>query len=204
MLGNHPRGLRWIQVTFLLALCWVAPSHAEKPNWYAEGIRAERAGNYGLAIEYYERAADEGLSIAGFASGRVYRDGLGDMAASFDAFLSAAKQGNAFAQYEVGVMYLSGHGVAESSVVEARRWLELAAVRGRLAEASLRLFEISNTDADRRKWLKLAAEWGSVEAMNVLAGSYERGAFGFRRDEHNSAEWQAAADAANEYSEERQ
>lgn len=173
-------------------------SIAADPNWYAEGIRAERVGDYDRAIENYRRAASEGMSIAGFAIGRVYRDHLGNVSASFDAFLTAARQGNPFAQYEVGVYYLNGSGTGTRDLDKGKRWLELASVQGRLADASLRLFEIADTDEERRKWLVLAAEQGSVAAMETLAHSLETGAFGVLPDSDRSAAWKLAADSARE------
>ena len=50
-------------------------------------------------------------------------------AATFDETMAAAKQGEAYAQYNLGVMYAMGEGVPENDV-EAVKWYRKAAVQG--------------------------------------------------------------------------
>lgn len=53
----------------------------------------------------------------------------GDYQEAFSIYLSLAEQGNANAQYNLGVMYLVGQGVPENNT-EAMRWYRLAAEQG--------------------------------------------------------------------------
>ena len=82
-----------------------------------------------LAVEWYRRAAVQGLAVAQTNLGVRYASGSGvgrsqEEAASW--FRKAAEQGDATAQFNIGVMYANGTGVRQD-VVEAFRWLSLAA-----------------------------------------------------------------------------
>ena len=53
----------------------------------------------------------------------------GDYAAVYNEFRPLAERGNAAAQFNLGVMYVNGHGVAQDPA-EAVRWFRLAAAQG--------------------------------------------------------------------------
>lgn len=162
---------------------------AEEQNWYALGLQAESSGNYSLAIERYKVAADQGLSDAKFALGRLYRDVYGDVEKSLTWFREAANQGNVFAQYELGKLYLESGSTAPADVQRARRWLSLAADRGRLKEAAFALFLLEGKSEEKLKWLRRAAKWGDVEAMLRLAEAHEEGQFGLPVNPAEAQRW---------------
>ena len=57
---------------------------------------------------------------------------LGDFATALRGFRSYAAQGDASAQFNLGLMYDNGKGVPENDA-EALRWYRLAAVQGHAA-----------------------------------------------------------------------
>ncbi|KHD10590.1 hypothetical protein PN36_25815 [Candidatus Thiomargarita nelsonii] len=163
-------------------------SHAYQPNLYAEGLRAEFSGDYGLAVHKYELSAQSGLSDAKFVLGRLYRDVYGDAENSFKWFLEAAKQGNAFAQYEVATLYRHGNEVVTQDAEQAIKWLRAAAKRGS-GQAAYALFEIVTDENEAVTWLQIAADRGVVDAMNELGNAYNNGAYGFNVDNSLGQKW---------------
>jgi localization factor PodJL len=105
----------------------------------------------------------------------------------------AALNGDAAAEYEVGIRYLEGRGVAQSST-EALRWLERAAAAG-LAPAQFRLGGLhekgqgvkKNLDTARALY-QSAAEKGNAKAMHNLAVLYAEGIDG-KPDYKSAAGW---------------
>ena len=93
-------------------------------------------------------------------------------------YLEAANQGNAEAQCKVGVCYLLAKGGVEQNLVEANRWLLMAANNGN-AEAT-RWYaayqeEVVKNLAEANKWYMKAAEMGDAVAtrsfgINLLNG----------------------------------
>ena len=62
----------------------------------------------------------------------MYRNGLGvakDSSAAVSWYMKAADQGNASAQYNLGLAYKSGYGVAKDQA-GARKWFQKAADQG--------------------------------------------------------------------------
>jgi TPR repeat protein len=93
-----------------------------------------------LALQWFERAARQGLAEAQFHLGNMYAYGLAPPAAEADAdrlaalwYFEAARQGHAAAQYSLGILFLTGSGVQQNPG-EARQWIERAAAQG-LADA---------------------------------------------------------------------
>lgn len=158
-------------------------SHAAEPNSYAKGLQAELAGDYQAAIAHYEKSANTGLSDASLALGRTYKK-LGDHSTSMEWLLKAANAGNAFAQYEVGLIYLNGSLLVATDLGEAARWFGFAA-KSKHGEASYELFKLSN-DA---KWLRQAGEQGVPSAMRELSNSYQLGLNGLEVNIDESDRW---------------
>jgi len=116
---------------------------------------------------------------AGFDDGaRAY--GRGDYAAAFRQWKPLAEQGNALAQYNLGVLYGTGQGVARDDA-EALKWLRLAARQGNAAaQARLGVMHehgqgVPQDYAEARKWYRVAAEKGDAEAMTNLGVMYSEG-----------------------------
>ena len=100
--------------------------------YHGHGVRESDA----LALQWFERAAKQGLAEAQFHLANMYAYGLAPMAADQDPqrlaaqwYFEAARQGHAEAQYSLGILFLTGSGVMQSAA-EARKWIERAAAQG--------------------------------------------------------------------------
>jgi uncharacterized protein len=100
--------------------------------YHGHGVRESDA----LALQWFQRAAAQGLAEAQFELGNMHAYGLAPPAAGEDPqrlaaqwYFEAARQGHAQAQYSLGILFLTGSGVAQS-VQEARKWIERAAAQG--------------------------------------------------------------------------
>ena len=105
----------------------------------------------------------------------------------------AAEQGDAEAQYVVGIMHEVGYQVGGSGT-EAARWYRLAAEQGHVgAQASLghmyyRGWGVSENGPESVRWNRLAAERGHAGAQNRLGLLYSEGK-GVAEDDTEAARW---------------
>ena len=104
----------------------------------------------------------------------------GDYATELRISQAAARNGEAWAQNNLGVMFESGRGVAKSDA-EAVRWFRLAAEQGHaMAQYNLGVMfangrGVAKSDAQAVRWYRLAAEQGYAMAQNNLGGMFENG-----------------------------
>lgn len=115
---------------------------------------------------------------------------------------TAAGQGNGAAMYNLGVMSLTGRGVAKDPAAAAR-WFKASADAGHSggmvnwALCRLNGFGTGQDEADGVRWLRQAADRGSANAMGMLAEVYLRGR-GAAPDARQAASWlQKAVDAGD-------
>ena len=108
----------------------------------------------------------------------AYRSG--DYATALREWTPLAEQGNADAQFNLGVMYSKGKGVLQDSKT-AVKWYRLAAEQG-LADAQYNLGVMYDEGRgvlqDYKtavKWWKLAAEQGDASAQTNLGAMYDNG-----------------------------
>jgi TPR repeat protein len=103
-----------------------------------------------------------------------------DFATAFSKFRSAAQQGNAAAQTNLGVMYDRGEGVAQDYTA-AVHWYRLAAKQGiAIAQYNLGLnYEngrgVTQDYKEAARFYRLAAESGLEVAQHAIASLYLRG-----------------------------
>ena len=114
-----------------------------------------------------------------------FQDGLtahdaGNYAAALEIWRPLADQGDARAQYNLGVMYNTGRGVPRD-VAEAAKWYRLAADQG-YAVAQNNLGFMYDTGqgvpqdyAEAMRWYRLAADQGHARAQANLGMMYEDG-----------------------------
>ena len=110
-----------------------------------------------------------------------------------------AEQGNAEAQFSLGVAYDTGQGVAQDSA-EAARWYRLAADQGH-ASAQFNVgamysdgLSVPQDYAEAVRWFRLAADQGDAEGQFNLGVMYDEGK-GIPQDRAEAARWyQLAAD----------
>ena len=120
-----------------------------------------------------------------------------------------AERGDAQAQYNLGVMYRDGQGVAQDDT-KAREWFEKAAAQGlAAAQYNLGLMYYHGQDVAKdyvkaREWFEKAAAQGDADAQYNLGVMYSNGQ-SVARDSAKAREWyeQAAAQTENAAAERR-
>jgi TPR repeat protein len=116
-----------------------------------------------------------------------------DYATAYREWLQAANEGHAEAQYNLGMLYLKGLGVA-SNAQEAFRWLRVAAEQGQVdAEYRVGLMREKGVGsrqdyADAQSWFLLAAQHGDSEAEAELGELYDEGR-GVKKDLVRAVYW---------------
>ncbi|BBF13005.1 hypothetical protein NTHiID20_04950 [Haemophilus influenzae] len=100
-----------------------------------------------------------------------------DYQTAFKLWLPLAEQGNADAQFNLGLMYYNGRGVKQDDF-EAVKWFRKAAEQGD-ADAQFNLGVmyakgqgVKQDDVEAVKWYRKAAEQGYADAQAVLGFSY--------------------------------
>ena len=117
----------------------------------------------------------------------------------------AAEQGNADAQYNLGVMYDEGTGGVPKDHAEALKWFRKAAEQGH-AQAQFDLvvpyafgFGVPKDYAEAFKWFRKAAERGRMDAQNNLGDMYAEGR-GVPQDYVAAYAWSSVAAASGDES----
>jgi uncharacterized protein len=117
----------------------------------------------------------------------------GDYAAAMRLLRPQANQADAFAQYDLGVMYANGLGVPQD-FAEAVKWYRLAADQGdAFAQTNLGLMYntgegVPQDYGEAVKWYRLAADQGDASAQTDLAFMYAEGQ-GVPQDLVQAQEW---------------
>lgn len=104
----------------------------------------------------------------------------GDYATALREWRPLAEQGDALAQYNLGVLHRKGRGVPQDDV-QARQWYEKAAAQGQ-AKAQFNLgtlyFNGEGVPKDYQqalRWFRLAADQGEAVAQTKIAIMYDDG-----------------------------
>lgn len=114
------------------------------------------------------------------------------------ALLAAAQEGNAEAQYKVGLRYALGDGVPQDDQ-QAIPWYQLAADQGNAgAQVSLGLMYaegrgVAQDDTQAVTWYRKAAEQGNAKALYNLAFMYRSGR-GVPQDNVKAYAWYSLAE----------
>jgi TPR repeat protein len=123
--------------------------------------------------------AAHGLAWGGFDEGLAAYD-KGDYEAAHREFLPLAEQGDAVAQYNLGIMYQNGRGVIQDHK-EAVKWYRKAADQGNVgAQYNLGVMHaigegVPQDYKEADKWYRTAAEQGDSNAQNSLGIMYAKG-----------------------------
>ena len=116
-----------------------------------------------------------------------------------EAVRAAAEEGDAAAQFTLGVIYSTGRGVPRDDA-EALRWFRLAAAQGNAeAQGSLGIMYatghgVPRNAAEALRWYRLAAAQGNAEALGNLGSMYVTGQ-GVPRDAAEAVRWYRLAAA---------
>lgn len=131
-------------------------------------------------------------AVADFAKGLAAAE-RGDYTAALNEWRPLAEQGNADAQYKLGIMYRRGEGVAQDYRT-AIEWFKLAADQGNVAAQSNlgAIYDqglgITQDSSAAFKWFKLAAESGNGYSRFILGEMYQQGR-GVTRDHIRAHMW---------------
>jgi uncharacterized protein len=121
---------------------------------------------------------------------------------SFEKDKAAAEKGVAAAQYNLGVMYENGDGVAKNQA-EAAKWYEKAAGQGfGMAQYNLAVMYsegrgVARSDDTAAKWCQKAAEQGIARAEVWLGDCYDQGR-GVGKDQAKAVTWYQRAAGKND------
>ena len=176
----------WIAVSGLTADAQAPPPGDDASVQYEHAARlldgADLEGGHARARKLFQQAAEQGLVVAQYALGRMFREGLGgnvDDRAALRWLQSAADGGHARAQYFIGLMHGQGRGVSRS-YVQAVFWYTRAAT-GNVPEAQYLLClsyalgrGIASDVVKAYAWCEVAARAqlpGAIDARRVLADS---------------------------------
>ena len=108
-----------------------------------------------------------------------------------------AEQGDALAQYNLGVLYRKGRGVPQDDV-QARQWYEKAAVQGQVkAQYNLGTLYFNGEGVPKDypqalRWFRLAADQGEAVAQTKIAIMYDDGQ-GVSQDIVQAYKWYSLA-----------
>ena len=121
----------------------------------------------------------------------------GDYATALREWRPLAEQGDALAQYNLGVLYRKGRGVPQDDV-QARQWYAKAAAQGQ-AKAQFNLgtlyFNGEGVPKDYQqalRWFRLAADQGEAVAQTKIAIMYDEGQ-GVSQDLVQAYKWYSLA-----------
>lgn len=133
--------------------------------WYGHGVKQD----FAMAIKWASLGAEQGEVDAQALLSRMYRRGQGmrkpDNVAAAKWALQAAEQGDAEAQNTLGEYYRYGYeSKLQRSPEEAVKWWRKAAAQGyasaqnQLGKAYGEGAGVPKDEAEREKWMRLAAE----------------------------------------------
>lgn len=152
----------------------------------------------GISMRKFLSAVAIVVTLSGAAHAQDFQKGLeaaqaGDFATALQEFRPLAEQGNAGAQYNVGLMYYNGWGVPQD-YKEAAKWYRKAAEQGHAdAQYNLGVTYVNGLGVPQdykiaASWYRKAAEQGDAFAQNNLGLMYDDGQ-GVLQDYKEAANW---------------
>ena len=108
-----------------------AATRGDARSQYNMGIRALSVSHATQAVDWFTKAAHQGLAEAQYNLALAYQDGLviKDAAAAVEWYTRAAEQGFSKAEYNLGFMYMTGLDVPQDKV-KAIEWFTKAVGHG--------------------------------------------------------------------------
>ena len=138
--------------------------------------------DWGTALKWYKRAAEQGCFKAATNTGSIYDEGghgvQKDLKAAFTWYKKAADQGRYIAQYVIGIKFYYGRGVAKH-LGSARGWFVLSADQGLARAQRFVGMMMVKGDGGSKSFgagtilLEKAAAQGDEKAMEFLS-DYEK------------------------------
>jgi uncharacterized protein len=160
--------------------CDVYAADPFDPKRKADGVLLEKL-DPSLSIPACENAVGQypHSSRLIFQLGRAYQK-KNNFSSALTQYRRAAEQGYLSAQFNLGVMYLNGQGVAQN-YAEAVKWYRMAADQGlAIAQEVLGFMYgtgggVEHNDVEAVRWLRKAADQGVATAQHGLGKMYENG-----------------------------
>lgn len=183
------------------------------PEDLQDGDSAEHSENtqlfvYEQTVKHPSETAKDGQACPKYALGKQYRDGQGvkkDLQKAVELFTLAARQGNSFAAFALGKVYLSDDSSLPKDTTAALNWITYAAEHGnQFAQYYLGKLLLQGEEAPKDvdaaiHWLTASAGYGNQYAQYALGKLYLLGK-DVEKDKDGAAKWfQMAADQGNEY-----
>jgi TPR repeat protein len=176
----------------------------EDPYDTGEKYYAEK--NYGEAVKWYRKSAEQGNPKGQHDLGWMYKNGYGveqNYTEAVKWYRKSAEQGHASAQNGLGYMYQYGYGITRD-YEEALKWYRKSAAQG-YAPAQSNLgymyyygYGVTKDYGEALKWYRKSAEQGHASAQYNLGYMYEHG-YGVAKDYDEAAKWyRKSADKGNE------
>ncbi len=149
----------------------------------------------------------------GQASAKIQKGGdaydRGQYQAAFREWRSLAEDGNAYAQYNLGMMYEDGLGVAQSDT-EAAKWYRKSAEQGHArGQFVVGLMHengfggVAQSDTEAAKWYRKSAKQGEAYAQIKLGDVYKNG-LGVAQSDAEAVKWyRKAAEQADPIAQEK-
>jgi TPR repeat protein len=151
----------------------------DDPAEQAEGEQAKQTKGHS------PDESNAGQGFAQYALGKKYRDGQGverNIQKAVELFTLAAKQGNSFAAFALGKMYLSNDASLPRDEATALNWITYASERGnQFAQCYLGKLLLKGADGIPQdtnaalRWLRASVDQGNVYAEYALAMAYLKG-----------------------------
>lgn len=188
--------MKKLTILFLALLLPLISMAQSAEECYKKGDEYYNKKEYIQAVEWYQKAANQGNALGQFRLGWMYEKGYGlweDYAKAVEWYQKAANQGNADAQNNLGVMYDSGNGVMKD-YAKAVEWYLKAANQGH-ARAQINLGHMYRNGYGVKKdytkaveWYQKAADQGDATAQYNLGEMFESGK-GVTKDYAKAVEW---------------
>lgn len=169
-----------VPIALAIALFGARPALAG----FDEGVTALQAGQYAVALDIWQKAAEAGDARSQYGLGYLYQFGLGTDPDNTQAkawYEKAAAQNEPDALFALGRMYESG----SAGGVDRKRAMELyrqAAATGRspaaeyaLGRIYMRGLGVPRDEKTALDWLTKAAQHGQPAAQYMLGEAYESG-----------------------------
>ncbi len=163
---------------------------------YRKGLSFYEQQDYTKAVEWFQKAANQGDASAQCYLGFCYEKGHGvqqDYTKAVEWYKKSAEQGQVNAQFNLGVCYERARGV-QQDYTKAVEWYKKAANQG-YADAQFNLgvcYErsrgVQQNYTKAVEWFQKAANQGYADAQCSLGVCYGKG-YGVQQDYTKAVEW---------------
>lgn len=162
---------RILFVSLILAITSASVYGDELQNTLVEeGVMAHKDGQYEHAKSILLPLAEAGHPKAINIIGMMYESGSGfpkNAVTGCDFFEKAAQLGYASGMYNLSLCHHTGEGRTEDLSL-AKKWMSKSAELGSVHAMAYLAVQLSDTEEERRHWLKKASDAGSKYAAALL------------------------------------